>query len=38
MSEKTAKRLTAAVLGWTLLLTGHPWGGTLIIILFCLDD
>ena len=37
MNEKKAKKITAAILGWTLLLTGHPWGGTLIIILFCLD-
>ena len=37
MSEKTVKRIIAAMLGWTLLSMGHIWGGTLIIILFCLD-
>lgn len=37
MSEKAAKKITAAIIGSTLLLIGHPWGGALVIILFCLD-
>ena len=36
MSDKTVKRIIAAMLGWTLLSMGYTWEGTLIIILFCL--